>query len=301
MPPRVLIMPATLLVTGAAGHLGQRVVAHLLDTYGIAPERIIAGTRNPAKLGQLTDRGIQARRLDFEDPASLVGALAGVDRMLLISTDAIDRPGRRLAQHKAVIESAGKSGVRHIVYTSMPNPDTSVVLFAPDHLGTEAALAASGLSHTILRNNWYMENLFMSLPAAFASGKWFTAAGDGRIPYISRDDCARAAAAALAADTSANSVYNISGPERLTTAAIAGVVTEISGKPIEVVQVNEQQLAGGLKAAGVPEFVIPLMLSIEANTRLGKLDLQTDDCERLTGKAPQKLRDFLVANRAALK
>lgn len=301
MPPRVLIMPATLLVTGAAGHLGQCVVAHLLDTYGIAPERIIAGTRNPAKLGQLTDRGVQARRLDFEDPASLVGALAGVDRMLLISTDAIDRPGRRLAQHKAVIEAAGKSGVRHIVYTSMPNPDTSVVLFAPDHLGTEAALAASGLSHTILRNNWYMENLFMSLPAAFASGKWFTAAGDGRIPYISRDDCARAAAAALAADTSANSVYNISGPERLTTAAIAGVVTEISGKPIEVVQVNEQQLAGGLKAAGVPEFVIPLMLSIEANTRLGKLDLQTDDCERLTGKAPQKLRDFLVANRAALK
>lgn len=294
-------MPATLLVTGAAGHLGQRVISHLLDTYKIAPATIIAGTRNPEKLGPLTGKGIQVRKLDFDDAASLAGALSGVDRMLLISTDAIDRPGRRLAQHKAAVEAATRAGVKHVVYTSMPNPDNSVVLFAPDHLGTEAALTASGMGYTVLRNNWYMENLFMSLPAAFATGKWFTAAGEGRIPYVSRDDCALAAAAALAADTTAKVVYNISGPERFTTAAIAAMVTEISGKSIEVVQVNEQQLAGGLKAAGVPEFVIPLMLSIDANTRLGKLDLQTDDCERLTGKAPQKLRDFLVANRGSLK
>jgi NAD(P)H dehydrogenase (quinone) len=294
-------MPQTLLVTGAAGKLGQRVIAHLLDTHKVAPASIVAATRNPDKLAALAAKGVKVRKLDFEDAASLATAFAGIDRVLLVSTDAIDRPGRRLAQHKAAVDAAKKAGVKHVIYTSMPNPDNTLITFAPDHLGTERALAASGLSHTILRNSWYMENLFMSLPGVLASGKWFTATGDGQVAHVAREDCARIAAAVLASESTGNKIYDVTGPQKHTTAAIAALVSEVTGKPIEVVQVTDAQLIEGMKAAGVPDFVAPVLASFDANTRAGKVDLLSNAIEQVTGKPPQRLRDFLVANKAALK
>lgn len=161
----------TLLVTGASGHLGRRVLANLLDTCGIPPSCLIAVTRDPAKVADIAARGVDVRRGDFDDPASLDAAFKGANRLLLISTDAFDRPGARIAQHKAAIAAAKQAGVKHIVYTSMPRPDGSPIPFAPDHLGTEQALAASGLGWTVLRNAWYFENLALSLPDALATGK----------------------------------------------------------------------------------------------------------------------------------
>ena len=170
-------MSDTLLVTGASGQLGRRVLAHLLDTCAVPPARLIAVTRDPAKLADFAARGVEVRRGDFDDPGSLGEAFKGAGRLLLISTDALDTPGRRLAQHQAAIAAAKTAGVRHIVYTSMPNPDGSPIPFAPDHLGTEQALALSGRGWTILRNAWYFENLAFSLPGALApraseSGMW---------------------------------------------------------------------------------------------------------------------------------
>jgi len=294
-------MSPKLLVTGAAGHLGRRVIANLLNTHRVAPSNIVAATRDPNKLSDLAAQGIEVRRADFEDPASLKAAFAGVDRVLLISTDALDKPGRRLEQHKTAIESAKKAGVKHVIYTSMPNPETSVVTFAPDHLGTEQALAASGLGWTVLRNAWYTENLFMSLPAVLASGKWFTSSGDGRDSYITREDCARAAASALLSDRTGNARYDITGSKAYTRAEVAALVSQVSGRPIEVVQVSDEQLAQGLKAAGVPESFVPVLVSFDSNTRLGRFDLVSDDVRELTGQAPQSLRDFLLANQVALK
>jgi NAD(P)H dehydrogenase (quinone) len=293
-------MPSTLLVTGASGQLGQRVIAHLLESHKVAPGRIVAGTRKPDKLGGLAAKGVQVRKLDFEDAASFGAALAGVDRMLIISTDAIDRPGRRLSQHKAAIEAARKAGVKHVVYTSMPNPDDSLIPFAPDHLGTEQALAASGLSWTVLRNSWYMDGLLMSLPAVLASGKWFTSTGEGRSARVSREDCARAAAAALASDSSSNARYDITGPQAQTTAQIAAAVSEVAGKPIEVIQVSDEQIKQGMLGAGLPEPIAALMVAFDANTRAGKANVASDAVEKLTGKPAQSLVAFLKEHRAAL-
>jgi NAD(P)H dehydrogenase (quinone) len=290
-------MPQTLLVTGAAGKLGQRVIAHLLETHQVDPKRIVAGTRNPEKLAALSAKGVQVRKLDFEDAASLPSALAGVDRMLLISSDAVDRPGRRIAQHRAAVDAAKKANVQHVIYTSMPNPEGSLVLFAPDHLGTEQALAASGLGWTILRNSWYMENLLMSIPTWLTTGKWFTSTGNGKIAHVSREDCARAAAAALASENTANVRYDIAGPEKRTSAEIAALVSDIYAKPIEVVQVSDEQLAQGIQAAGLPPPVAALLVSFDANTRAGKFDITSNAVEQLTGKPPQKLRDFLTTNK----
>lgn len=290
----------TLLVTGAAGHLGRRVVELLLAQDGTpqGETHVIAGSRDPAKLADLAAKGAETRRVDFDDP-DLARAFAGVDRLLIVSTDALDRPGRRLAQHKAAIAAAVKAGVHHVVYTSMPNPEPgSPIPFAPDHYGTEQALAESGLGWTVLRNAWYAENLLASLPHALASGHWYSAAGDGRVTHVTREDCARAAAAALASQDSGNHRYDITGPEALTTAGIAALASSVFGRPLQVIPVSEQQLEEGLKAAGVPALFAPILASFDTNTRAGRIDIVSDAVKTLTGQAPQNLRDFFSANRA---
>lgn len=286
-----------LLVTGASGHLGRRAAELLLEAKA---GKVIAGTRDPSKISDLAAKGAELRKVDFDDPA-LAEGFKGVERLLLISTDALDKPGRRLAQHKAAIEAAKKAGVKHIVYTSMPKPEPgSPIPFAPDHYGTEQALAESGLGWTVLRNGWYQENLFHSLPAALASGKWFSAAGDGKIAHVSREDAAHAAAAALAKQPNGNARYDITGPELLDTREIARLASDATGKPIEVVNVTDEQLVQGMIAAGMPAFLAPVYASFDTNTRAGNIAIASDAVQKLTGRAPRPLKAFLDANKAAL-
>ncbi len=287
----------TLLVTGASGHLGRRTVEILLEARA---GKIIAGTRDPSKIADLAAKGAEVRKVDFDDPA-LAGALQGVDRLLLISTDALDKPGRRLEQHKAAVAAAKQAGVKHIVYTSMPKPEPgSPIPFAPDHYGTEQALAESGLGWTVLRNAWYQENLLHALPQALGSGKWFSAAGDGKVAHVSREDAAYAAAAALAATPNGNVRYDITGGEAITTAEIARLASEATGKPIEVVNVSDEQLTQGMIAAGMPAFLAPVYASFDTNTRVGNAALATDAIQQLTGRAPRSLKQFFAANKEAL-
>src|ERR1700712_4627092 len=253
-------MSNTLLVTGAAGQLGQSVIRHLIETFNVSPSSIIAATRSPDKLSSLAAKGVVVRKADFDDPATLPPAFAGVDRLLIISTDSLDTPGKRLVQHKVAIEAAKKAGVKHILYTSMPSPDKSLVTFAPDHLGSEQAIKASGIGYTILRNAWYIDNYLMGLPHSLKDGKWYTAAGDGRVPNIAREDCALAIAAALASDKTESAVYTLTGSQAMSMSDVAAVATEVTGKPLEVVQVNGEQLAGGLTGAGLPKFVVDMLV-----------------------------------------
>ncbi|MET0747575.1 MAG: SDR family oxidoreductase, partial [Rhizobium sp.] len=282
----------TLLVTGAAGQLGQSVVRHLLDTYKVAPESIIAASRNPDKLSALAAKGIATRKVDFDDAAGLAAAFSDIDRLLIISTDSLDTPGKRLAQHKAAIHAAKQAGVKHILYTSMPNPDKSLVTFAPDHLGTEDAIKASGIGYTILRDAWYMDNFMMSLPHNLQGGKWYTATAGGKAPYISREDCALAIAAALASTATDSKTYTLTGSTAYSIKDIAATVTAITGRPLEVVDATDEQLAAGMTGAGLPKFLVDMLVSADANIRAGNFASLSSDFTTLTGKEPQTLRSF---------
>ncbi|MER8482317.1 SDR family oxidoreductase [Mesorhizobium sp. M1322] len=294
-------MTETLLVTGASGQLGRGVIHHLLDTLKVPPARIIAATRYPENLADLATRGVAIRQADFDDTASLVEAFKGAGRVLIISTGEIDLGGKRLKQHENAVAAAKKAGVSHLLYTSMPNPEPgSPVLFAGDHYGTEQAIKASGIPYTIFRNGWYQENLFMSLPHAIASGQWYTSAAEGRIAHGARDDMAVAIAAGLASGDTESTTYTLTGPQAYTVAEIAALVTDVTGKPIEVVQLSDEALTEGLKAAGVPEGFAPVVTSFDTNTRSGRIGMVTDAIETLSGKKPKSLRHFLEANKAAL-
>jgi NAD(P)H dehydrogenase (quinone) len=183
-------MTHTILVTGAAGKLGRGVVRHLLDAEKVSPARVIATTREPDKLADFKALGVTVRRADFNEPGSLERAFAGAQKILIISTDLLDLVGgKRLAQHEAAVRAAKRAGASHVAYTSMIDPEPgSPIVFASDHYGTEQAIRASGLAHTIFRTNAYMENLLtMSLPGVVATGRWHTSAGDGRIAYAARE------------------------------------------------------------------------------------------------------------------
>lgn len=284
----------TLFISGAGGKLGRLVVEQLLARG--YDGRIIAGTRDPSKLADL--QGIEVRQADFADEDGLVQALTGADKLLLISTDVL---GTRLELHKRAIAAAKRAGIREIVYTSMPAPEPpSAITFAPEHFGTEQAIKASGIPYTILRMAWYSENLLGTLPPALASGKWYTSTAGGRTGYVSRIDCARAAAGALLVPAT-NRTCTVTGPAALSNAEIAAIASKLTGKPLEVVEVDDAALAAGARAAGVPDFVIEnFIVAFDRNTREGKVDFATDTVETLWGTKPESLEAFLTANRAAL-
>lgn len=295
-------MTETLLVTGASGQLGRGVINFLLDTHKVLPANIIATTRNPESVADLAARGVVVRAADFNDAASLETAFKGADKVLIISTGDLDlKSGRRLKQHENAVAAAKSAGVSHLLYTSMPNPEpVSPVLFADDHYSTEQAIKASGIPYTIFRNGWYQENLFLAFPHAIASGRWYTSAGEGRIAHGARDDMAAAIAAGLVSGSTDSKTYTLTGPHAYTTAEIAALVSEVTGKPLEVIQVPDDALTEGVKAAGIPEDFADVVVSFDVNTRSGRIAMVTDAIETLSGRTPKTLKQFLEANKAAL-
>lgn len=291
---------ARILVTGASGQLGRSVIDHLLAA-GVDANRIIATTRKPSALADLTSKGVEVREADFDDLGSLEHAFAGAEVLLLVSTNSLEA-GRRIAQQLRAVEAARVSKVGHIVYTSMPNADTSQVQFAPDHAGTEAAIRESGLPFTILRNQWYAENLLLAVPGALASGSWYTGAGQGRTAYIARNDLAFAASVVLQNATQyENEVLNLTGTVALTAEEVAAQVSSVVGKSLNVVHVPLPAIIEGLKAHGFPAPIAEVFASFDIATAAGELAIVSDDFERVTGRKPQPFESWLAENRAAFR
>ncbi|MEX3959526.1 SDR family oxidoreductase [Trinickia sp. EG282A] len=291
-------MNDTIFVTGASGQLGRLVIKHLLAR-GVTHNRIIAGTRSREKLAELAAAGIEVRDADFEDPQGLTEAFKGAGTVLIISTDALDDAGTRLKQHRNAVSSAVAAGVERLAYTSMPNPDSSLLIFAPDHLETERAIKATGLPHVIFRNSWYQENLHMSLPGALKSGQWHSASEGGRTSYAAREDIAEAIAAALTVSTPESRTYTLTGPEALSNEEIADLARQATGQPLAVVHVTDEQFAAGLKAAGVPGQFIPVLVSAEAEIRAGNLSIVTDHLESLIARPAKRVAEHLEEAKAS--
>ncbi|CAN5127369.1 SDR family oxidoreductase [soil metagenome] len=285
-----------LLVTGAGGQLGRRVVELLIEA-GVA--NIVATSRDPAKLADLAARGVETRRADFDEPASLPAAFAGADRLLLISTDTLGQPGQRIAQHRAASAAAQAAGVRHVVYTSAPGarPEVGGGII-DDHFWTEQALAASAMTWTINRHNLYAELVLLNVGQVLAAGALYSAtAGQGR-PYVTREDCARSDAAALQRGEG-RQIFDISGPAAVTQDEVAALLSAFSGRPVVHHDVPNAGLRQGLKAAGLPPFFVDALANFDHEASQGQHAIVTDAVEALTGQAPVSVKAFLEANKAA--
>jgi NAD(P)H dehydrogenase (quinone) len=286
-----------LAITGASGQLGRLVTQELLDR-GVAASGLVLVTRSPDALKELTAAGAQVRHGDFALPATLPAAFAGAERLLLISTDVV---GARLDGHKAAIAAAKAAGVGRVVYTSAGNPvPENPAAAMADHRGTEDALRACGLSWTILRNALYAEYEAPGLRQQIASGQFVSNAGQGVTTYVSRVDCAAAAAGALLADDVDDTVFDVTGSELLSAADKAALAAELSGRPVEVVQVDDAAFISGLESGGIPSEIAQVIASFGTAIREGYLDQLSDAVEQLSGRPPRPLREVVApALRAA--
>ena len=278
----------TIAVTGASGQLGRLVVESLLDR-GVKP---VAVVRDPAKVADLADRGVVVRTADYGDPAALEAALAGVDRLLLISGSAI---GERVAQHANVIAAAKAAGVGFVAYTSILHADDSPLLLAAEHKATEELLAQSGLPHALLRNGWYWENFTAGLPGTVERGVLLGAAGDGRVAGASRADYAAAAAAVLTAEGQEGAVYELGGDERLTYADLAAAIGTVADKPIEYRNLPQAEYAVALEQAGLPAQYAQVLADSDAGTALGGLDVEGGELRKLIGRPTTPFADVVRA------
>ncbi|MBP9218501.1 MAG: SDR family oxidoreductase [Sterolibacterium sp.] len=276
-----------LLVTGATGQLGRRIVDQLIARHGSAAG-IAASVRDPVRAADLDQRGVEVRHGDFDQPATLAGAFAGVEKLILVSTDG---PGDlRIRQHRNAINAARAAGVRHILYTSFIDVAAdSPAAFAAVHRTTEAELAASGVQFTVLRNPLYADFLPMNVAAAFASGVFELPAGSGRASFVSRAELAEATAAAALAPALARSVYELTGQATHDYHEVAAAVARTSGQPIRYQPVSTDAYAQTLVAQGLPPWFAGALAGMYAAVAAGRFDRISNDFALLVGHPPRPL------------
>ena len=268
-----------IVITGATGQLGRLVIGSLLKK--MPASEIIAAVRNGEKARDLAAKGVHVRIADYDQPQAWDGALKGAEKVLLISSSEI---GQRARQHRSVIDAAKRAGVKLLVYTSVLHADISVLGLAAEHRETEAAIRASGLPHTLLRNGWYTENYMAGIPAALSLGALYGCAGQGRIASAARSDFAEAAAAVLTADGQAGKVYELAGDRAYTMAELAAEISRQTGRSIKYVDLPEADFREALIKAGLPEAVASLVADSGTGASKGALFDESRDLARLINR-----------------
>jgi NAD(P)H dehydrogenase (quinone) len=271
----------TYFVTGATGQLGRQVVAALLQR--VPASAVLAGARDTEgeAARSLRRLGVAVRRADYADPTSLDAALEGIQRLLLISSSEI---GRRVAQHRNVIDSANRVGVGLIAYTSVLHADTSALALAEEHRRTERLLEASGVPFVLLRNGWYTENYAAGIAPALAHGAVLGCAGDGRIASAARADYAAAAASVLTADGQGGRVYELAGDEAYTLTEFAAAIAAAARKPVAYRDLPQAEYEAALVGAGIPADFAALLADSDAAAARGALNDDTRQLSVLIGR-----------------
>lgn len=279
-----------IVVTGATGQLGRLVIASLLKTTPAG--HIVAAVRDVAKAADLAAQGVQVRRADYNDAASLDAAFAGATKVLLISSSEL---GQRVPQHRAVIDAAVRAGAGLFVYTSVLRADSSQLSLAAEHRETEALIRASGLAYSLLRNGWYVENYTAGLGGALAHGALAGAAREGRIAAAARADYADAAAAVLSSKGPVEQLYELAGDTAFTLAELAAEVSRQSGKQVPFHNLPQKDYQEMLLGLGLPAPLAELIADSDAAAAKGALDDDGRVLSKLIGRPTITLADAVKA------
>jgi NAD(P)H dehydrogenase (quinone) len=280
-----------LLVTGASGHLGHLVVEALLGR-GVPASDLVAMARTPESVADLAERGVEVRRADYDDRASLDAAFAGVDRLLLVSGSAV---GQRITQHANVIDAAKAAGVGFVAYTSITRADTSDLALAAEHQATEELLAASGVPHALLRNSWYLENYTGQVGTALEHGVVLGAAGEGRVSAATRADYADAAAVVLAGEGHEGAVYELGADRAFTLGEYAAALSRVARREITYRDLSAEDYTAALVAAGLPEGYAAVLADSDRGLSQGALFTDSGDLSRLIGRPTTDVESALRA------
>ena len=280
-------LPADVLalgVTGSTGGLGG-MVARQLAELGSAQRLLV---RDPARAPVLD--GATPAVCSYADSAAARQALDGVKVLFMVS--AAETPDR-VQQHTAFIDAAAGAGVEHVVYTSFYGaaPDATFTL-ARDHYATEEHIRASGMDFTFLRDNFYLD--FLPLLAG-EDGVIRGPAGDGAFSGVAREDIARCAVAVLRDPAiHKGATYNLTGPEELTLAQAAGIITESTGRTITYQPETVEEAYASRASYGAPPWQVDAWVSTYTAIAAGEMAGTSPDVHGLTGEDPISLREFLA-------
>jgi NAD(P)H dehydrogenase (quinone) len=275
---------ATLAVTGATGGLGGRV-ARILASSDVS-QRLLA--RSPHRLPTL-DRAHAVEFQGYGDRGSSASALRGVETLFMVSgSESADR----LDQHRAFVDAAAASGVKHIVYTSFFGAaEDCVFTLGRDHFATEEHIRSTGMSYTFLRDNFYLDVLSDMVGE---DGLIRGPAGDGRLSAVARDDVAAAAAAVLAQPGAhVGSTYHLTGPESLTLAEYAEVLSTHLGREIGYHEETVEEAYASRRQWEAPQWQYDAWVSTYTAIARGECAGVSDDLRTLTGRRPKTLADLL--------
>ncbi|NUU21403.1 MAG: NAD(P)H-binding protein [Streptomycetaceae bacterium] len=279
----------SIVVTGATGHLGSLVVSALLER--VPASEVAAVVRNPAKAADLAALGVEIRVADYTEPRTLEGVFEAGDRVLLISSNAMEE---NTAQHAAVVEAAARAGVALLAYTSVLGGAAATFRIAAHHVATEELILVSGVPYVLLRNGWYNENYAGNIGFVLKSGVVLGSAGEGRIASASRADYAAAAAAVLTGEGDQN-VYELSGDEAWTLADLAAEVSRQTGRPITYRDLPAAEYTKVMADAGVPLRDAESVADADLGIARGELAAVTGDLRRLIGRPTTPIADSIAA------
>ncbi|AWZ09417.1 MULTISPECIES: NmrA family NAD(P)-binding protein [unclassified Streptomyces] len=281
---------ATVLVTGAAGKIGSRVVTEL-GGRGI-PVR--AFVRDPDRAAAVLGGGTELAQGDFAEPESVRRALDGIDRMFLLCAN----DPRQVEYGTNAIDAAAAAGVRQVVMLSTIGAEAgSPTVFLDQHGRIEQHLRGSGIPAVVLRSSHMMSNVLGSAATIRQAGRFFLPAGDARIAMVDPHDVATAAAAALVTAEHDGSTHVLTGPEAITYTEVARRLSSALGRPIEYVDVPGEAAAAAMTQAGLPQWLAEQVVAVFGALRGGLNTSTTSAVRHLTGREPHTFEEF--ARRAA--
>lgn len=278
-------------ITGASGELAGRTLRELMARED-RPEHVVALTRSPDSIEEWSGAGVDVRRADYTEPQTLLRGFGDVDRLLLVPT--MDMPRDRIPMLENVLDAAREQGVRHVVdYGFLATDLACPFVMTPYYLYAESALRVSGLEWTVLRNGPYADPVLDWVDDILEMGEIPYPSGEGRAPFVARDDIARAAAAVLATEGHEGRIYDLTGPEALTTADLAAIVSRVTGREVVDPRASEEDYVRLCIEDGIPEPFAHLLASMYRAIREGFFDKVSRDIERLTGTPPLDLEELL--------
>ncbi|MBU2915717.1 SDR family oxidoreductase [Reichenbachiella agariperforans] len=279
-----------ILVTGTTGNLGRSVIETLLKN--IPAQNISAFVREEEKILELKAKGINVFRGDYDNVSTLETAMANVDTVLLISAG---DQGNRLQQHRNIIDTAKKSGVKNIAYTSraMKNRSTLAHQLMEEHFLTEDYIKASGLNYTIFRNTLYMDVLPLFVGKKVFETGIYQPAGDGKVAFALRKEMGEAMANVLSNEACENKTYKFTNNESYSFYDIAKALTTLSGKEVNYQPVDISAFQERMRPTGIPATMLQKVIEFNTDIKNGQEDETTNDLENKLGRKPTTLKEGL--------
>jgi uncharacterized protein YbjT (DUF2867 family) len=279
-----------IVVTGASGNVGG-AAARLLAAAG-HPVRLLV--RDPERAPQL--EGAEVAVADYGDPATLARALGEGDRVFMVSMHR--EPNQRIVLHRLFVEAAARARVGQLVYLSFLGASLeSSFPHSRSHRATEELIRLSGLPFTFLRTSLY----FNALPSEFEHGVMRGPGGEGRVSWVSRDDCGAVVAGVLTGSGHEGQTYDVTGPESPTLAESAAIVSDACGASFRYEDETLDEAVRWRAAAGYSEWIIRVWTGMFGAIEDGELAPVSDAVERIGGRTPTTLRDFAAAHRDELR